>query len=307
MFDYAAETEPVIKPKTPLIAYIPAVGIIQSGESVFGAGAYRSVLGADSFTSLLSEAADDKDVKAIVVRLDSPGGAYTPSDTIRRRIEYVRESSKKPVICSMGSTAASGGYFISLGCDKVLADPATITGSIGVFGGKFVFKELLEKLDITVSALNIGKNAGILSPVSDFSPEQERFFNQSLDRIYRDFTQKTAERRRLSAEEIDKVARGRVFTGDQAVKNGLIDQTGGVFDAFEIAAQTAGLQEPYHIVEFPSRPSRIEMLIGLLNSDTAVYFRKNVLNRGVFSSVKTLWNRLSDGDFRLFFNGFGSF
>ena len=307
LFDYTVETEPEIKPETPVIAYIPAVGIIQSGESFFGGSSYRSVLGSDTFSSLLREAADDEDVKAIVVRLDSPGGGYTPSDTIRREIEYVRKSSKKPIICSMGSTAASGGYFVSLGCDKVLADPSTLTGSIGVYGGKFVFKDLLDKLDITVSSITIGKNAGLSSFANDFTPEQSRFFNQSLDRIYQDFTKKVAERRNLSAEETDKVARGRVFTGDQAVKNGLIDQTGGIFASFETAAEEAGLKAPFHIVEFPTRTSRLEMLIGLLNSDMAVWFRKSILSGGLFPSAKTRWNRLIKGDFRLFFTRLNAF
>ena len=305
--EYAQTTVPEIKSSDPVIAYIPAVGIIQSGESVFGGDAYHSILGTSSFSALLRDAADDKNVKAIVVRLDSPGGGYTPSDTIRRELEYVGKTSKKPIVCSMGETAASGGYFISLGCDKVLADPATLTGSIGVFGGKLVFKELLNKLEINISSLKMGKNAGMLSATEDFTAEQSQIFNDSLDRIYRDFTAKVAGRRDFSEKQIDSVARGRVFTGEQAAENGLIDRTGGVRSAFETAAEMAKLSEPFHIVELPAQPSRIEMLIGLLDSDTAVYLKKSVLNRGILPSVKAWADRLVGGDFRLFYNGWGSF
>ena len=308
LFEYAAATEPELSAKASVIAYIPAVGVIQFGESLFGGDSYRSILGSSSFGSVLREAADDKSVKAIVIRLDSPGGGYTPSDTIRREIEYVRNVSGKPIICSMGSTAASGGYFISLGCDKVLADAATLTGSIGVFGGKLVFKDLLDKLDITVSSLKIGKNAGIFSMTEDFSPEQRHFFNEALDRIYLDFTAKVAERRGIfSPQKMNAVARGRVFTGDQAVKNGLIDMKGGLYAAFETAAEKANLQAPFNVVEFPARPSRFEMLFGLLNSDTAIYLKKNILAKGVVPSVTAWLNRLKNGDFRLFYNGSEAF
>ena len=307
LFEYTAATVSEIKPKTPVIAYIPAVGIIQFGESVFGGDSYRSILGYSSFSSMLRDAADDEDVKAIVIRLDSPGGGYTPSDSIRREIEYVKSVSQKPIVCSMGSTAASGGYFISLGCDKVLADEATLTGSIGVFGGKLVFKDLLDKLDITVSSLKMGKNAGIFSMTQDFTAEQSLFFNEALNKIYQDFTAKVAARRGFSANKTNSVARGRVFTGTQAVENGLIDQTGGLFASFTAAAEMAELPSPFNVVEFPIRPTRLQMLIGLLNSDTAVYLKKSILIRGFVPSVKAWMIRLLEGDFRLFYNGLNAF
>lgn len=303
LFEYIADTEPDIKEETPQIAYIPAVGIIQFGESVFGGDSYRSILGVASFSSMLREAAGNKSVKAVVIRLDSPGGGYTPSDAIRQEIEYVRKKTGKPVVCSMGATAASGGYFISLGCDIVLADPATLTGSIGVFGGKLVFKDLLDNLGITVSSLKIGKNAGLFSVSEDFSNEQKHFFNQALDRVYTDFTEKVAARRGFSPLKTNAVARGRVFTGKQAAENGLIDGTGGLYASFKAAAEAAHLQEPLNIVEYPVRPTRLEMLISILNSDMAVSLRKTVLKRGFVPSVKSWLSRLAEGDFRLFYNG----
>lgn len=307
VFDYSMATAPVIKHKEAVIAYIPAVGIIQFGESLFGGDSYRSILGFSSFSSSLREAADDEQVKAIVIRLDSPGGGYTPSDAMRREIEYVKTVSQKPIICSMGSTAASGGYFVSLGCDKVFADPATLTGSIGVFGGKLVFKDLLKKLDITVSSLKMGKNAGLFSMAQDFSEEQKKFFNDSLDRVYRDFTQKVARRRGFSEKQIDVLARGRVFTGAQAKANGLIDETGGIADSFAEAAKAANLTTPARVVEFPVNPTRLEMLISLLNSDAAVYLKKSILQYGIFPRIKLWFDKLSQGDLRLFYDGLKAF
>lgn len=307
VLDYAAATQPAAGRKTPVIAYIPAVGIIQFGESVFAGDSYRSILGFSSFSSTLREAADDESVKAIVIRLDSPGGGYTSSDAMRREIEHVKTVSQKPVICSMGSTAASGGYFVSLACDKVFADPATLTGSIGVFGGKLVIKDLLEKLNITVSSLKMGKNAGLFSMTQDFTAEQQKFFNASLDRVYQDFTNKVAARRGFSAKQIDALARGRVFTGVQAQRNGLIDATGGLSDALKDAAESAGLKASAPVVEFPVSPTRLEMLVSLLNSDAAVYLRKNIIQNGIVPNLKLWLNKLAQGDFRLFYNGLDAF
>lgn len=307
IFDYVAETSPEIKSNTPVIAYVPAVGVIQFGESVFGGDSYRSILGNSSFSSMLREAADDKNVKAVVIRLDSPGGGYAPSDAIRREIEYVKEQSGKPVVCSMGGTAASGGYFISLGCDRVLADQATLTGSIGVFGGKLVFKDLLEKLDINVSSLKIGKNAGLFSMASDFSEEQKRFFNQALDRVYTDFTAKVAARRNFSPQKTNDVARGRVFTGKQAAEVGLIDGIGGLYASFGAAAEMARLPEPFFVVEYPVAPTRLELLLQLLDSEMGVSLRKSVFNNGALPAVKSWLTRLTGGDFTLFYGGLPSF
>ena len=307
LFNYISTKKTAVRQKEAIIAYIPAVGIIQSGESIFGGDIYRSILGSSSFSSILREAADNEKVKAIVIRLDSPGGGYIPSDAIRREIEYIKSASAKPVICSMGSTAASGGYFISLGCDYVFANPSTLTGSIGVFGGKLIFKDLLDKLDINIDTLEFGKNAGLLSMTQDFNKEQKKFFNESLDRIYQDFTEKVAARRIFSPKQIDAVARGRVFTGIQAQKNGLIDQTGGLSDAFEYAANAAKLDKIPDIVEFPINPTRIELLIRFLNSDMAVKIRKSISSQGIIPTFKTWLDTLLTSDMRLFYCGVSAF
>lgn len=292
-FDYAYATEPHPSAKDDVFALIPAVGAIQTGDSVFGGGAYASVLGTSTFSDNLRNAADDDTVKAIIVRLDSPGGGYIPSDTLWRELNYVKSVKNKPVVCSIASMAASGGYFMTLGCDAVFAEPSAITGSVGVFGGKLVFKDLLQKLNIGVSNINVGKNAGLSSAANDFTPEQRKFFEQSLDRVYKDFTAKVAERRNFDAKKIDAVARGRVFTGMQAVENGLIDGIGGLTQALEKAAELSGLKHPLPLVEYPIQPTRFEMLSDFLMSG-------KLKTAGVVPAFKAWAKR----DFRVFFNGF---
>lgn len=266
LFDYDDRTAPNPSKKDPVFAYVPATGIIGNGESIFGGEADSSFLGISTVGEALRAAADDETVKAIIVRLDSPGGAYTPSDTLMREMKYVRETSEKPIVCSVASEAASGGYFLSLGCDKVFALPASITGSIGVFGGKVVIGELLDRLDVKTEAIEIGKNAGMFSVSKDFSPEQKDFFNKSLDRVYDDFTRKVAERRGLSPERIDAAARGRVFTGKEALEKGLIDGLGGMKEALAAAAELAQTDAPLPLVEYPSQPTRFEMIEDFLMS-----------------------------------------
>lgn len=292
-FDYAYATEPRPSAKDDVFALIPAIGTIQTGDSVFGGGAYASVLGTATFSGNLRDAADDETVKAIIVRLDSPGGGYIPSDTMWRELNYVKSVKNKPVVCSIASMAASGGYFISLGCDAVFAEPSAITGSIGVFGGKMVFKNLLAKLDIAVSSVNVGKNAGLISPAADFTPEQRKFFEQSLDRVYADFTAKVAERRGFDAKKLDKIARGRIFTGAQAVENGLIDGIGGLTQALEKAAELSGVKAPLPLIEYPIQPTRFEMLSDFLMSG-------KLKTTGIVPKFKSLLKR----DTRVFFDGF---
>lgn len=292
-FDYAYATEPRPSAKDDVFALVPAVGTIQTGDSVFGGGAYASVLGTATFSGNLRDAADDDTVKAIIVRLDSPGGGYIPSDTLWRELNYVKSVKNKPVVCSIASMAASGGYFMTLGCDAVFAEPSAITGSIGVFGGKLVFKDLLSKLNIAVSGINIGKNAGLTSPVKDFTPEQRKFFEKSLDRVYTDFTAKVAERRGFDAKKIDQVARGRVFTGAQAAENGLIDGIGGLMQAIEKATELSGAKQALPLVEYPMQPTRLEMLSDFLMSG-------KLKTTGVLPRFKSFLKR----DSRVFFDGF---
>lgn len=302
-FDYAAVSAPFISEKTPVVAYIPAVGVIQFGDSVFGGDSYASVMGTGTIGSQLRDAADDDAVKAVVLRIDSPGGGYTPSDSLWRDLVYLRQEKKKPVVCTMSSTAASGGYFISLGCDKVFAQPATVTGSIGVFGGKLVFKDFLKKLNINVDTVSIGENVGLLSMAQDFTPSQKKYFNNTLDRIYRDFTAKVAARRGLTAKKTDAVARGRVFTGEEAVKNGLVDAIGGIEEAVAAASEMAGEKKPLPLLEYPVTPTRIEMLMQFIQSGSIQLRKAPAGMKGYLPVLKSWAERLGSGDMRLFYPG----
>lgn len=298
-FDYAYMTLPNLPKGKPLIAYIPATGIIQYGDSLFGGDAYSSVMGVGSVSASLREAADDEDVKAVVLRIDSPGGGYTPSDSLWRDIIYLKQQKKKPVYCSMGSTAASGGYFISLACDKVYAQPSTLTGSIGVFGGKLVVSELLKKLNVRVDSISEGKNAGMFSPVRDFTKEQKQTFNKMLDAVYADFTAKVAERRGFGKKKTDAVARGRVFTGAQAVQNGLIDKIGGIADAVADASKETGAAAPLPVLEYPIQPTRFEMIVQFLTSGSLNAEAGLPEITGFLPAIKARLKSLS-GDMRLF-------
>lgn len=298
-FDYTYMTQTAPANGKPFIAYIPATGIIQYGDSLFGGDAYSSVMGVGTVSSALREAADDDNVKAVLLRIDSPGGGYTPSDSLWRDILYVKEQKNKPVYCSMSSTAASGGYFISLACDKVYAQPSTVTGSIGVFGGKLVVDGLLKKLDINVDSIAMGENAGMFSPVRDFTKAQKKAFGKMLDAVYGDFTAKVAERRGFDAKKINSIARGRVFTGAQAVRNGLIDKIGGIKEARRDLSNALGEKTPLPLYEYPVQPSRFEMIVQFLTSGTLNVSSKIDGIKGFLPALSQRIKALS-GDMRLF-------
>lgn len=263
--DYIA-AQPATSPDR--VALVTLSGILTQSDDRFGGDAETSLIGARQAADLLRDTAEDDAVKGIVLRLDSPGGAYTPSDALRREIIKIREKYGKPIVCSMGSTAASGGYFLSLACDKVYAQPATITGSIGVYGGKFNAGKLMKKLGVNTETVAIGENADFFALHRAMTPSQRKFFEASLDRVYTDFTQKTAQRRNLTKEQIDKAARGRVFTGAQALDSGLIDAIGGADDARGEALRLAGVDADLPLVEYPAAATRWEMLGEFLATGT---------------------------------------
>jgi protease-4 len=163
----------------------------------------------------------------------------------------------------MGNVAASGGYFIAMAADKIVAQPTTITGSIGIVAGKFVVKELLDELKVTFDGVRAGRNAGFFTPTEDFTPEQWALFQSLLDEAYADFTGKAAKGRGLSAEEIEAVAGGRVWSGADAMKVGLVDALGGLDTAVTLARQEAGIpaEEPVALIPFPAETDPFESFI----------------------------------------------
>lgn len=223
------------------LALIYIAGDIQSGTDSTDSFGFVEATGSASAVTQIAAAREDSSVKAILLRIDSGGGSYTASDAIRHQVLKAKE--EKPVVCSIGNTGASGAYFIASACSVILADSLSLTGSIGVFGGKVVFKDFLEKFGIRFDSIQMGKNAGFYDLTQPWNEEQIQIFNKSLDRVYKDFTKKVAQSRHLTEEEMDTRAGGRLFSGSQAQLNNLIDHTGGLTEAI----QTAG-----EILEYPN-------------------------------------------------------
>lgn len=253
--------------KARKIALIHGIGTVARGESRFGA-ADNAVMGSKTLAKAFADAAKDKDVAAIVFRVDSPGGDYVAADTIWREVKRAREKGK-PVIVTMGNVAASGGYFVAMPANKIIAEPGTITGSIGVFAGKFVLRDFWSKLGVNWSEVHVGANAPMWSFNRDFTPEQRTRFEAMLDTIYADFTAKVAEGRSLSPDQIDRVARGRVFSGVDALRLGLVDALGGIDTAIEEARKAANLtpDEPIQLTPFPAPKPFGEALLQALNGE----------------------------------------
>jgi protease-4 len=200
-------------------------------------------MGSDTVAAALRAAAADDGARAVVLRVNSPGGSYTASDVIWREVVRVRAAGK-PVVVSMGDVAASGGYFIAAPADVIVAQPGTITGSIGVFMGKPVLRDLFGWAGISTDTIADGAGAGTATMFSSsrpFSDADWSRINEWLDAVYADFTEKVASGRRMDVGRVHELARGRVWTGADAVANGLADETGGLREAIAIARKRAGL------------------------------------------------------------------
>ncbi|MCH8042125.1 MAG: signal peptide peptidase SppA [Planctomycetes bacterium] len=243
----------------PKVAIVYAVGIITSGRSstsIFG----EQTLGSSTIISALRKANKDKTVRAIVLRVDSPGGSALASDLIWREIERI----KKPVIASMGNTAASGGYYISMGCDQIIAEPGTLTGSIGVVGGKLVLGGLYAKLGITTETISRGKHAGAFSSTTKFTDSERKMWREMMVETYNQFAGKAAKGRKMTRKKMETLAQGRVWTGRMAAKNGLVDRVGTLQDAIAAAKKAAGIKadDEVEILVLPKPTSFFEQLLG---------------------------------------------
>ncbi|MBB5132629.1 protease-4 [Thermocatellispora tengchongensis] len=246
-------------PGEQTVALVHGIGMIRlgrSGRSPMGGG---GAMGSDTICAALRAARRDDHVKAVVFRVDSPGGSYVASDAIWREVVLMRKAGK-PIIISMGDLAASGGYFVSVAADLIVAQPGTLTGSIGVLGGKPVLNGLLERLGITTEAVNQGANAGMFSTSRPFTETQWSRINAWLDRVYDDFVGKVAEGRRLDRDRAHDLARGRVWTGADAHASGLVDELGGLEDALALARKKAGLPADAPVRTYP-RMNPLERLL----------------------------------------------
>ena len=260
---YAAQIQPNTG-NIPTIAVLNLSGVIDSGENTSDIDG-QMIIGSQSVLADLAEIEELHNLKALVVRIDSPGGSYNAADEIYFALKYLKEKKNIPVIISQSGYAASGGYFISLAGNTIVTEPMTITGSIGVLGGKFVLNDLWKKLDIDWVEIKTGKNAGILSINKAFSATERKLFEESLDEVYLDFTAKVTENRQLT-KDIDEIARGRVWTGEEAIELGLADKLGGLSTAVGEALRQSNTspREKYKLVSFPREKSFSEKIRDLV-------------------------------------------
>jgi protease-4 len=247
--ELANRAKQLTSPRQDAVAMIHATGAIRRGRS--GRGPLTgNAMGSDSITAALRAATADPHIKAILLRVDSPGGSYVASDAIWREVVRARKAGK-PVVVSMSNVAASGGYFISMAADAIVAQPGTVTGSIGVISGKPVISDMLGKAGVTTDSIVIGDHAAMFSTSKPFTSEDWQIVDAWLDRIYADFTGKVAAGRGLSAERVHELARGRVWTGADAHEHKLVDKLGGLEEAADIARRKAGLPVSAPLVHFP--------------------------------------------------------
>ena len=270
---------------TKTVAMIHGIGTITRGDGSDGPFGGEDGIKSGVMAKAIRDAVADEDVDAILLRIDSPGGSYVASDTIWREV-MLAKAAEKPVIVSMGNVAASGGYFIAMGSDHILAQPGTITGSIGVVFGKLSFEDAVERLNIGSETIQRGANSTLYSPLSGFGESEMARLNVLMDAIYEDFTVKAAQGRSMTVEDLEQYARGRVWTGEDALELGLVDEMGGLHDAILHTKEVLGLEadDLVWLKEFPKQRDPVEALLEAL-SDGALPF-------GLFSLIE-LWSEVS--------------
>jgi protease-4 len=249
------------------IAVIYALGAITTGKSqadLFGS----EVMGSTTIVEALRQANADKQVAAIVLRIDSPGGSALASDLIWHETQVIN----KPIVASMGDVAGSGGYYIAMGADKIIATPGTITGSIGVVGGKLAVRGFYKKLGITTETIERGRNSGLFSSSGPFTDSERDVVRAMMDDCYDQFTTKAADGRKMPVDKLRKLAGGRVYTGRQALANGLVDEIGTLDDAILAAKQLAGIDKDTKVTieRLPEPTNFFESLFGELDAEKEV-------------------------------------
>ena len=245
----AERTRTLPRPGADTVALIYASGPIRRGRSARGP-LLRGPMGSDTLSAALRGATADHRVKAIVLRVNSPGGSYVASDTIWRETVRAKEAGKT-VVVSMGEVAASGGYFIAMAADAIIAQPGTITGSIGVLSGKPVLGQALQRAGVTSDAVTEGAHADMFTASRPFREDEWAKINSWLDRIYADFTGKVAAGRGLTEQQVHDVARGRVWTGADATGIGLVNSLGGLDTALGVARDKAALPDSAPVRIYP--------------------------------------------------------
>jgi protease-4 len=251
------------------IALIYGVGAVVRGKSGFDPLFGSASMGSDTVTAAFRDAVKDPKVKAILFRVDSPGGSYVASDAIWRETVRARKAGK-PVIVSMGDLAGSGGYFVAMDADKIVAQPATITASIGVLGGKMLTTGFWKMLGITFDQVHDGSNATYWTGTEDYTPAEWARFEAWLDRVYADFTSKVAAGRHIPKERVLEIAKGRIWSGEDAKALGLVDELGGFPEALKLAKQAAHIpaSEDVSVQLFPRKKSVLQVFLDALAGET---------------------------------------
>lgn len=251
------------------IAVIYCVGDIVSGKGD------DQTMGSEKIVEALREAKNDSAIKAVVLRINSPGGSAMASDVIWREVVLTKKA--KPVIVSMGSVAASGGYYIAAPADVIVAQTNTVTGSIGVFALLMNANKLIkDKLGINVETVKFGKYADMGSPSRPMTAGEQAILQKYVDKIYNDFVSKVAQGRNLTPAQVDSIAQGRVWSGTDAKKIGLVDEFGGLDKAIEIAAKKAGISE-YRTTSLPEQKDPFEQILSSMGSEASLYITKKQL------------------------------
>jgi protease-4 len=242
-------------------------GIINSGESGFDP-LNGAVAGSVGLVKAIRSARADDNVRAIVVRIDSPGGSSIASDVIWRELTVTKnEKPSRPLVASMSDLAASGGYYVAMAAPQIVAQPATLTGSIGIYGGKFITGGAFEKVGANIESVIIGRNAGIESPDRPFTDSERQKLREHIRDFYDSFVQKVSASRKMPAARVEQLAQGRVWTGAQARENGLVDALGGLDRAIALAKERAGIspETEVEVVTYPARKSLAELLMEQLS------------------------------------------
>jgi protease-4 len=279
--------------KGPRIAVIYFAGAIASGKNGYDP-LEGATIGSDTLIEYIRKVRKDSSIRAIVLRIDSPGGSVVASDAIWRELMLTKkEKPERPIVASMSDLGASGGYYIAAPAEAIVAEPSTLTGSIGIVGGKFVTGGVYEKLGANLDSTSIGRNAEMNSPIRPYNAEERTKVDEQLKAFYDDFVAKVAESRHKTAEEIDHLGQGRVWTGQQAKAVGLVDALGGLDRAVALAKERAKIpaDSDVELVTYPAPKSFYELLTDQMsgNSDSAVigtWLRTN-LSSAEFDLLRT--------------------
>ena len=266
--------------KGAVIAFVEGDGMIVEGKEESRLFGSSSMMAGDTVSEALLAAADDKDVKAIIFRVNSPGGSAIASDQIWYAVSRAQKKGK-PVIIDMSGVAASGGYWVSMGADKIIAEPTTITGSIGVVGGKFILKGIYDKLGIHVGELSVGGDRmHMLSDQHPFTPEEWLALRKTFDAVYSEFTHKVASGRNIPLDQVLSNAKGRAWIGTDAKERGLVDELGGLKEAIAAAKKLAKIEPaaPVQLRHFPGHKSFFEVLFGAMGASAQAAHALSVIS-----------------------------